>query len=212
MASQSTTDPFPGFENLFELQDPVANPPFRADILFDKPFRLLRAETSPTEPVRVAHAMGGRPQDFIWTTYGSVFLVSERVCKLLENARVSGWKTYPVEVIDRVGAIVPGFYGFAVTGRCGSIDPSMSHYYQKLAPVQHGKACWHRKGLYFEPRSWDGSEIFCPSGRGGYVFVVERVKQLIEKAKVRNVKLGRLSEDEALVLPSQIPAGRRPEN
>lgn len=199
MGSPLTTSSFPGFESVFKLSDPVANPPFRGKLLFEKPFRLLRAELSPPEPVRVEHAMGGKPQDLIWTTWAAVFLISDRVRELLEGAHVTGWKTYPVEVTDRQGAIIPGYHGFAATGRCGPIDPSRSELYLKPPPVPQGKACWHRKGLFFEPSSWDGSDVFCPSDGSGFIFLLDRVKRLLEKAKVRNVKFKKLVDYEVLV-------------
>ncbi len=153
----------------------------------------------------VEHAMGGKPSDFIWTTFVTPKLISDRVAALLHEAKVAGWSTYPVRVVGKDSLEIEGFHGLAVSGRCGPIDPTLSELFLKPPPVPQGKACWHRKGLFFEPRSWDGSDIFAPSGGGGFVFVVDRVKRLFEKAKVRNVKLTRLTEYEVLVPSWELP-------
>lgn len=61
MGSKSSSDSFPGFESLFRLSDPLANPQFRGEALTDQPAELFRAECSPAEPVRVRRSMGGGP-------------------------------------------------------------------------------------------------------------------------------------------------------
>jgi hypothetical protein len=199
MDSKSTTRAFPGFENLFRLTDILANPPFRGEMSIEKPFRLLRGELSPAAPVRVKHAMGGKPGDLIWTTWAAVFLIAERVRKLLEDAHVTGWKTYPVEVTDRQKAIVPGYHGFAVTGRCGAFDPSKSQIVIKPAPVPRGRASPFRRGLYFDPATWDGSDVFCSDDGSGTVVVTPRVQELFRRNKLTNVRFQRLTDFEVLV-------------
>lgn len=196
MGSRSTSDGFPGFENLFDLKDPLSNPPFRGKVLTDQPAVLLRAEYSPAEPVRVEHAMGGRPFDLIWTTYAALFLVSDRVRVLLENEGITGWRTYPVEVTDRGGVLIPGYHGFAVTGRCGPFDPSRSQMIIKPAPVPRGRAAPYRRGLFFDPSTWDGSDVFCSENGWLFVVVTQRVRDLFQRQKVRNVRFQRLVDVE----------------
>ena len=196
MGLRSTSDAFPGFENLFDLTDPLANPPFRGKVLAEQPFQLLRAEISPSRSVRVEHAMGGRPRDLIWTTFAVVFLISERVRELLESAEVTGWKTFPFEVTDRVRSSVPGYHGFAVTGRCGPFDPSKSQMVIKPPPVPRGRAAPYRKGLYFDPGTWDGSDVFCSEDGSGTVVVTQRVQELFQRHKVTNVRFKRLVDVE----------------
>lgn len=200
MDSKSTSDSFPGFEELYRLSDPLSNPPFRGDALTDQPAELLRAECSPAEPVRVAHAMGGRPFDLIWTTYAGLFLISSRVRDLLENEGITGWRTYPVEVTGRQGAVIPGYHGFAVTGRCGPFDLSKSQMIIKPPPVPRGRAAPYHRGLFFEPSTWDGSDVFCSENGWLTVIVTRKVHDLFRRYKVRNVEFERLIDYEKRAL------------
>lgn len=149
--------------------------------------------------------MGGKPSDFIWTTLVTPKLVSTRVVETLRDGKVTGWSLYPVRIVDKGSNEIEGFHGLAVVGRCGPLDSSRGEYLLKPPPVPQGRAFWVRKGLFFDPESWDGRDVFSPANGGGIVFVVERVKQLLEKAKVRNVKFTRLSEYEAQLLQSELP-------
>ena len=75
-------------------------------------------------------------------------------------------------------------------GRCGPIDNSRSEIIQKRLP---GGWVPHWKGLYFDPATWDGSDIFQPEGTG-YILVVESVKRALVRAKVKNLVFKRLDE------------------
>ncbi len=126
---------------------------------------------------------GAKPSDVVWTTYAVPVLLSQRVIDLLRKEDVTGWDVIPCDLRGKKGESWP--YGFLqVHGRCGAIDEGKSMKIDKIFPGGVFPA-WI--GLYFEPASWDGSDVFMPEGRGGWVIVTERVKAVLEKAKVRNV-------------------------
>jgi hypothetical protein len=206
MDLKSTTG-FPGIDHLFLITDPLSNAPFRGKLLAEAPVRLLRGELSTSRPVRVEHAMGGQLKDVIWTTWAGVFLVEQRVCDLLRRSGISGWTTYEVEVTDQRGLPVSGYSGFAVTGRCGPIDHPRAELFLKASPVPHGKATWFRKGLFLEPDSWDGSDLFCPDDTSTFVVATERTRRLLEKSKVRNLSFKALSAYEVMALPASLLNG-----
>ncbi len=52
------------------------------------------------------------------------------------------------------------------------------------------------KGLLFDPALWDGSDLFMPAQRFGFIFVVEAVKKAFERAKIRNVAFTALDQFE----------------
>ena len=78
-------------------------------------------------------------------------------------------------------------------GRCGPIENDRSVKFEKVMPG--GVFPWWR-GLYFDPESWDGSHLFMPAGRTGWIFAVDEVKQAFDDAKVKNVSFRRLDEVE----------------
>jgi hypothetical protein len=145
--------------------------------------KLTRAEERPSAPMEFIRAEGRRPYDLIGTTYASLKLVS------------TGWTTFPVTVLLEDGSELEDYEGLAVTGRCGSIDDSLSEEILLPPPVPGGQAGYGLRGLCFQPESWDGSDVFTAEGYAG-IFVVERVKDALEQAHVTNVDLRRLSEIE----------------
>ncbi|HEY8209782.1 MAG TPA: hypothetical protein VIG99_19980 [Myxococcaceae bacterium] len=185
---------FPGFSNIYVLEDTGNSVAFRGKISLDDQFVVTRAEETPTGPVEVRWAMGRKkPSDIIHTTYVTPLLISDRVASILEGGEHSGWQTYPVELSGKDGLRIPGYRGFAVSGRCGPIDESRCVRLDKIYPGGVFPA-WY--GMYFDPATWDGSDLFMPSGRVGWIFAVEAVKKAFEKAKVTNVAFTSLDKKE----------------
>jgi hypothetical protein len=192
MASKSTSKLFPGFESVYRLGSTGSERPFHAqvDMTEEQSFTLTRAEITLPYPVQARWAMGRKkPSDFIWTTLSVPRLVSERVVTILRDAGLTGWRTYDLELVGHDGAPIPGYYGFAVHGRCGPIDNSKSVEMPTVYPGGIFPA-WH--GLYFEPDTWDGSDFFMSKDGFGAMFVVEDVRRVFRKAKIRNVDFKRL--------------------
>jgi hypothetical protein len=96
--------------------------------LFDSAFPLARGEATLDAPGRFTYDEGTRARDIVGTTYPPLKLVSDRLVGAL--AGFTGWTTYPVELTGRDGEPLPGYHGFAVTGRL------------------------------VEPDDWDGSDVF----------------------------------------------------
>jgi hypothetical protein len=140
--------------------------------------------------------MGGKPSDFIWTTLAIPKLVSDRVVGLLRAEDVTGWSLYPVRVVGKNGLEIQGFHGLAVVGRCGPFDGSKSQMIIKPPPVPRGRPAPYRKGLYFDPVTWDGSDVFCSEDGSGTVVVTRRVHELFRRHKVTNVYLESLVDVE----------------
>lgn len=123
-------------------------------------------------------SMGARqPVDVIWTGIAAPVLISDRVVNLLSRARAGGWNTYEVALHGKGGEAIGGYHGYhglSVHGRCGEIDNSRSVEVPKVYPAGVFPV-W--RGLYFDPETWDGSELFMSAGSEGWVFVVDEVKQ-----------------------------------
>ena len=189
--------PFPGFERLYELGDPVANRPYRGGFDHDAAFELSRGETTVRRPVEVTWAMGASaPGDVIWTTSAHPLIVSSRVVSLLHTSKLTGWKTYPVVVFDKQGRKRPGYVGLAVIGRCGRIKLAKSHVIVQKYPAGYFP---HFIGHFFDTSSWDGSD-FCvdrPDSRGKSSMtriVTEEVVALLQRNRISNVLCERLTE------------------
>lgn len=190
----SSSKVFPGFSNTYVLETGSWNV-FLGEISDeddDDAVEVRRAEKLPPKPVKVRYAMGrSKPSDFIHTTNVHPILISDRVLGILKGEGFTGWQTYPVRVFGKDGARIPGYHGLAVHGRCGPLDDSRS---VKRDTVYPGGVFPEWYGLFFDPATWDGSDLFMTASDQTWIFLVEAVKRAFEKAKVTNVKFTALDE------------------
>jgi hypothetical protein len=164
--------------------------------LLHNDWALARGEERPVQPIEFVRDEGRTPHDLVGTTYATLVLVSNRFQDVLREHQVSGWTTFPIS-LHVEGSDLAGYQGFAVTGRCGPIDDSLSEQVLLPPPVPGGRSRRGLRGICFAPESWDGSDIFTPDGMASS-FVVRRVKDLLEEAAVTNVAFQRLSEIERI--------------
>jgi hypothetical protein len=137
--------------------------------------------------------MGRRtPSQVIYTTWASPIILSRRLVDTLREHGFTGWRTYPVELFGKSGERITGYEGLAVTGRCGPVDESKSEHFKKQYP---GGLFTKLRGYYFNPESWDGSDLFMPSGWGAK-FVVQEVKDALTEAGIDNIEFTRLDQVE----------------
>ena len=109
---------------------------------------------------------------------------------------ITGWSTYPVEVYDRKGSLMPGYHGFAITGGSCDQDYDRSLMIEKMRPSGEKKGKYF-KGVYFDESQWDGSDMFWVGGRRGKSIVVDKVFRLFRKYKIQNVQFTPLADVEA---------------
>lgn len=141
-------------------------------------------------PIELCQREGSIATDWIGGTTVALKLVSARICEILDRSRITGWSTYPVTITRNDGTQVTGYAGLAVLGRCGARQRHGTPTQSLNGPSDDGSL---RKGFYFDEGSWDGSDVFSPVGTT-FVFVVERVKKLLEEAGATNVSFISLSE------------------
>jgi hypothetical protein len=186
MDSRSCSRKFPGFASMYEFADPGTEGPFRGELELEEdtdPF--ARGDAKPTVPLTVRWAMGAaQPGDIVWTTSILPVVMSQRVVDLLRAGGFTGWEAVPIELRNKAKRVVPSYYYLSVHGRCGPIELDRSEKVDRVFP---GGVFAVRKGLYFDPLTWDSSDVFMSAGRFGWTFVVDSVKRAFEKEQVKNV-------------------------
>lgn len=192
MASASTSKEFPGFDSIFQFGDPHRGSPFRGevDLSIAQAHALFRGELHLSEPLRVKYALGGAPRDVIYTTSIVPLLVTRRVVDLMSEYRFTGWRTFEVLLYGKRDQLIEGYIGLAITGRCGAIDEMQAEIVIRDYP---GGRFPDRKGKFFDPETWDGSDIFTSEG-SVTKFAVDQVRKAFERAKVTNIVFERASE------------------
>jgi uncharacterized protein DUF1629 len=172
---------------MYVLEEPGESRAFRAkiDISVEDAFAFKRGERQPKSPVKCRWAMGDpRPGDVIWTTLGVPLLVSNRVTGILQAGGFKGWTVFPIDLAGADGQRIAGFHGLSIVGRCGAIENQRSIRVPKKYP---GGVFPVWKGLYFDPSTWDGSDIFMPQGKVGWVFVAKGLRDALDSANVGNI-------------------------
>ena len=154
---------------------------------------MARGEVRPTQSTVFVHHVGSRPCDLVSTSEFRPLLFSERFFDVLETHGFTGWSKIPVEVYGKGKVHLPGYSGLAVTGRCGPIDNSRSVPRVCPPPVPAGRTAKMYCGLYFDPASWDGSDIFMPKG-WLMIVVTDPVRRALEQANLTNIAYEALPE------------------
>ncbi|MXZ20089.1 MAG: hypothetical protein F4Y84_05685 [Caldilineaceae bacterium SB0665_bin_25] len=192
------------YSTLFELSDPMAIEPFRLRSRLPSDSsqggldldRLSQGAIQVSDPIQFDVAQGSGIYDFLWTQLVTPVCISKRVVRLLQKSDVSGWSTYPVEVIDDKGRLLADYHGLAVSGAICLANYTRSSVVTKSPPAPRGRSYDVYRGLYFDADEWDGSDMFWV---GRVRVVVEKVKKIFEQNDVKNVCFTRLSEREIRV-------------
>jgi hypothetical protein len=138
-------------------------------------------------PVTFKQEYGKELADVLDTGWIGFYLISNKFKKILEDNKISGWNTFPIILLDKLGNEIKGFHGFSVTGRSGKIDWSKSEIVSReIFKNMEPEKCY--LGVYFEDRSWDGSDFFVPKKHLG-CFISERLATLIKKEELTNIRL-----------------------
>ena len=143
-------------------------------------------------PVQFKQEYGTKFKDMLNTGFGSLYLISDKMKAILEQNKLTGWKTFPVEVFDKRGNKIAGYHGFSVIGKCNSTSFDKSEIIEKRL-VPEGPTCKYYKGIFIE--GWDGSDFFCPDEEA-WIFVTESAAEKLKENKLTNVQLKSLADVE----------------
>jgi hypothetical protein len=170
------------------------------DINDQNDFDLLWAKAPIKDPLSWRPASGRTACDLIGTTWAILYLISPRFIRVLQDSRSRGWTSFPIRSSRLLGNRLKGYAGLSVMGRCGLVREDQCQKVKRAPIVTGGAPFEAHVGLFFDPASWDGSDVFCPLQYGG-ILVTDRVKQAIEAANLTNVRFVRASEYQLRVVP-----------
>ena len=156
-------------------------------------YKLFKGELELTSPIIFYPNIGKKANDLIGSGYAGLNLFSSKITSMLMEHYITGWKTYPCEIYDWNSNKIEGYTIFSITGRCGILDFSKSEKVMMPPLGPKGKSIEGLKGLYFEPDSWDGADIFTPEGTK-LIFVKEKVKKLFEENSITNITFKKITE------------------
>jgi hypothetical protein len=143
---------------------------------------LVGGSRSPDQPLELRVDEGRTVVDVVGCTLACPVFVSDRFVEVLRAVNATGWSVWPVTIRDGRGAVLPGFQGLAITGRCGPLDDSSA----RVANSEYlgGAAAW--LGLTFDPDAWDKTDVFTPQPCA-HILVTDRVWHALTTARITNL-------------------------
>ena len=162
----------------------------------EKPWlNLIRGDLGEIElPIRFEVVGGTNYSDLIETKNSGLFLISERMVRVLSEERLTGWSNFPINLVDPTRRPIAGFAGLSIVGRSGPIDLSKSEIVYKTmfpgAPMAR-----YFKGKYINSDQWDGTDFFLPEGYYG-ACLSERAATALISNNLSNIEIRKLAEIE----------------
>ncbi len=145
-----------------------------------------RGNARPDRILEIQYSFGQQLLHVVWVSLCP--LISTQVATVLRSGGLTGWETFPVRVFDRRGEPIPGYEGLSVTGRSRSVWINkedvlwIENYRGAVVPF------W--KGLAFDKKSWDGSDLFrATDGRTDYVLISSRAHKALTGAGITNIRM-----------------------
>src|SRR5271157_2883924 len=82
-------------------------------------------------PISFKQEYGKKLYDILYTGYATFYLISERMREILDENNLTGWKVFPIKLLDKKNNEIVGYHGFSVTGHCGPISYAKSKIIKK---------------------------------------------------------------------------------
>jgi hypothetical protein len=145
-------------------------------------------------PITFKQQYGKKFHDILDTGHSALFLISDHMTSILRDNNLTGWKTFPIQLLDKKGNVIKGYQGLSIIGRCGPIDISKSEIIHKRR-ISEGPICKFYKGLYIGLESWDGSDFFLPKHYYGTI-ITSKAADVIRANELTNIQLKNLKDVE----------------
>lgn len=110
--------------------------------------------------------------------------------EILRDIKATGFDRIPCQLLGKSGEKWSYHY-LVARGRCGAIDRTKCRIENRNYPAGAFPVA---VGVYFDPGSWDRSDVFMSSNEVGWVFVTERIVEAFRVSKVGNVEFTSLDE------------------
>ena len=138
-------------------------------------------------PVTFKQESGKKFTDILDTGWTSLYLISDRMKKILEENKLTGWRSYPIKLYDKKDNEIFGYHGFSITGQCAQINYEEAKIIEKRI-VPDGPLVKYFKGIHIDLDKWDGTDFFSPIRNYG-LFINKKTAEILSKNKITNLCL-----------------------
>ena len=157
--------------------------------------KIIKGDWSGLEFPLIFHQIenGKKLRDVLDMRYVSAYLISDRMKNILEENKITGWKSYPVVIYDKKGGIIKGYNGFSIVGRSGPLDLKN----QPIEPVidDNGHITEYKEyvGGWFDANTWDGCDVFIQDN-SLRIIITDRLHKILKKEKITAIECERFSD------------------
>ena len=144
-------------------------------------------------PAVFIHYRGRRWEDILGVGWPPLYVISEKIKNIFEKNNLTGWKTFPVEVLDKRKRKIEGYYGMTITGKCGPVDNSKSEIVLSQDSYFLGEKAY--KGYYIGLDKWDGSDFFIPE-EDSWLIGSQKVVDVFKENQIKRLKPVNLADVE----------------
>lgn len=125
------------------------------------------------------------------------FMIDQKLKELLEKNQIAGYELKDINFVGSYGFRDDGIQEMVITGRAGHLQKLNGEEFEACSTC--GRIIENTRGIVgvsFDISKWDGSDIFLIDNFKGIPIVTQKIKDLIEKNKIKNVSFTNIKEKE----------------
>lgn len=136
-------------------------------------------------PLVFHHISGTKKYDIIAAGFPSLFLISNRFSEIMKINNITGYKTYPVVIVEKNGIQTNEYVGLSIAGKSDNRSFTNSIILSKrlteTAPISKSYL-----GFEIDENKWDKSDFFLV-GDTTNVLITEKLKKVIKQNAFSNI-------------------------
>lgn len=127
------------------------------------------------------------------------FLIDKKIKELFQENQVTGYELKDISFVGSYEFHDDGIQEMVVKGRTGHLQKLTGEEFKACSTC--GRIIEKKGGVVgvsFDINTWDGSDIFLIDNFTGIPVVTQKVKDLLEKSKIKNVSFINIKEKELM--------------
>ncbi|GCC50441.1 hypothetical protein SanaruYs_06560 [Chryseotalea sanaruensis] len=135
---------------------------------------------------------GKKKYDFLTSGFAYLNIASSKFWNVIEKHNLIGIRSIGVSSPDLNDS---EYRLCSIVGKCGPKIDSLSVQIDRPFPLDPSRTYKTWAGLYFDLKSWDGSDFFSPEGTY-YTLITRRAKEVLIENKITNVSFTPITQVE----------------
>lgn len=157
--------------------------------------KLFYGEYSENTAVRLKVARGTKWGDYILCDSLAITCISQKTVDCLVSNNITGYRIYPLVIVDKKDVEIMGYFGLSVLGRIGQLLDDKSYIEEQEPIVPGGSKIEVKKGMRLDLTSWSGDDI-CTIPGTYYIFINQKVVDIFRENDISAFGITQVEEME----------------